>query len=339
MPEGLNISNRTRNTIIIVLALFLLFVCVSTFYNSRIWINRPFAGFVVLKNNLVPTVALPGWEGLNRGVKFGDVVVSADGKPVASGDELNEYVASKPPGSLVSYTINRRGRQLSLDVPVSVFTLKDNIFLFVFLVFLGSIFYSMGLVVFYLKPDTPAARAFLVNGVLVGATMAALPGYVTTHTNNFIILFSLPLIGPSFTLLGLYFPEVHKARNYYIALAFGIALPVAVLYNISFLNIKFFMVMDTIMIVLLSVTNPLGVWLMARSFYRSEDPMTRQKAKIAVYGLTMTAMISVVFVIGTLVFKQLSFFLFLPELLPVSSRVPADVSAGHRLRDFKGQPF
>jgi len=314
MPEGYLITNRVRNLIVMGLALLLIGVCALNFYAGRSWINRPFAGFVVLENNLIPAVAMPGWEGLGHGVKFGDIVVAADGKRIDSGVELNAYVASKQPGDPISYTIDRKGAELTLEVPVATFGLRDYAFVYLVFIFLGVEFCVMGLIVFFLKPNMPGARAFLANGVLLGLTLVAVPGYVTSHANLAVIitLVTMPLVGPSFVLMGLNFPEVKKSQKYWLALSFGPGIIVVILYLISRSDVKSFIIADTMMLVVMSVNNALGSFLVVRSFATSKDQLTRQKAKIVVYGLTLTVLICTVFVIGTLVFKILGFFMFLP---------------------------
>lgn len=60
----------------------------------------------------VYVVELSGDGGAKKaGIKEGDVIVAVDGKNVKTVNELQEKIASRNPGDLVSVTINRRGSQ------------------------------------------------------------------------------------------------------------------------------------------------------------------------------------------------------------------------------------
>ncbi|HUT55781.1 MAG TPA: ATP-binding protein [bacterium] len=309
-----------RNLIVSVLALFALGFSAYSIVAGRAWIGRPFPGFAVQRNNLVPVTAMPGWEGYRLGIKFGDVVTAADHEPVTSGDVLNAYAARLKPGTPVTYTVDRRGEKLDIIVPVSVFTLRDYLIFFLAINAIGLVFYSMGLVVFYLKPSSPASWAFLFNSVVVGMTLVAVPEYCTVH-RNIIPLLAMPYIGPSFVVLGLYFPEVSRARKYLLPLTLGIAAPITAFYVYYFEDIARFLVVDRIFLVFMGINNALGFYLMGRSFYRSTDQFMRQKAKMVIYGFSLTFALATPFAIGTLILKNFIFTwsLFLGLLmLPLS---------------------
>jgi len=57
-----------------------------------------------------------GEPAANAGLQPGDVVTSIDGKSIATGTQLRNWVASKAPGSSVVMSVNRNGKQLDLTV-------------------------------------------------------------------------------------------------------------------------------------------------------------------------------------------------------------------------------
>lgn len=216
--------------------------------------------------------------------------------------------------------MDRGGQKLDIAVPASVFTLRDYLIFFLAINVIGLIFYSTGLVVFSLKPNLPVSWAFLFNSVVVGMTLVAAPEYCTLH-RNIIPLLTMPYIGPSFVVIGLYFPNVSKARKYILPLTLGLALPVTVSYIYYFEDIARFLVVDAIMLVYITINNTLAFYLMGRSFYYAADQHTRQKAKMVIYGFGLAVALALPFVIGTLVLKNFIFTwsLFLGLLvLPMS---------------------
>jgi len=210
--EKIQITNRARNLIVLILALFFILLCAWCLMVTRSWINRPFPGFLVLKNNFVPILWLAEWEGSKRGIRYGDVIVAVNGQPITLADELDEIIAENKPGTPLTYTIRRGKQELQKTVPISVFTLRDYLICVPAPMLLGSPFFLMGLVVIYLKPRSPASWSFLLMGVVGSLTIGCLGEHCMTR-GNIIPLIGLPLIGPSFLLIGLYFPVEIKREN------------------------------------------------------------------------------------------------------------------------------
>lgn len=127
MPEKTYITKRVRNLTVGVLVLVYISLCAWSIATTRSWINRPFAGFLLMKNNIVPILWLSEWEGFKQGIKFGDLVVAVNDQPVSSSDEINEFVLDKKPGTRLTYTVRRGIRlkqRLQFSIPVSIFTIN-----------------------------------------------------------------------------------------------------------------------------------------------------------------------------------------------------------------------
>ena len=77
---------------------------------------------------------------------------------------------------------------------------------------LGALFFGSGLVVFYLRPNLPEGRAFLLLSGLAGLSFAAAPEHCATHINS-IMLFTLPALGPAVLIMGLYYPRKNRWRR------------------------------------------------------------------------------------------------------------------------------
>jgi len=316
----MKLSNRARNLIVVALGLIFISYCGYCLLMGSRWIDRPFPGFVFLNNKLVPTVNLPRWEGFAKGIRFGDIIVKADGVEFADGDAISDYVAGKAPGTVVTYSVRRGDAMVEIAVPVAVFTPRDWALLFPTLISFGLMFYAIGLAVFFLRPNAVASRVFLGFCVVAGLNLAGAPEYITTHTFP-ILLITLPLIGPSFMLFANYFPEANKRRKIYLALSFGSAAPIIVLYVALFHQVGRFVIVDMVMLVHLVSNNILATYVMARAFYTSENELTRQRGKVVILGLSLTLAGAMAFVIGHLIFKVMALFWLLPVaviILPIS---------------------
>ncbi|MDX5399848.1 MAG: trypsin-like peptidase domain-containing protein, partial [Actinomycetes bacterium] len=58
----------------------------------------------------------PGGPGDTAGIRPGDVILSIDGRPMTSPDEVIVYVRSRAPGDTLTLTIRRGGREEDVDV-------------------------------------------------------------------------------------------------------------------------------------------------------------------------------------------------------------------------------
>ena len=328
MPERIHLSNRVRNAVVVVLALFFISLCSWSVISTQSWIDRPFPGFLVLKNNLVAQVWLPEWEGFKRGLQVGDIIVSVDGQPVTNAAELDRIVMKSRLGDDLSYSVIRGRQEIEFTIPVSLFTQRDYLAVFGLFMFLGLGFFSIGLIVFYLKPRLLASWSFLLFGASVGITCASVPEYCTNH-KDILPLVGWPLVGPSVLLVSLYFPVTIERRSH-LATALFLATPfVAFFYFYSFwTDVSLFLVADSVFLVHAFLCAAYGVFLMCRSFLRTPDPLTRQKGKVVLFGFIVAVAGSLIGVVGTFVLKTMNVYHYY-WLFPAVFMIP--VSLGYAI--------
>ena len=319
--EGIShITARVRNFIVIIVALGFLFVIGHGFITAERILHRPFAGFLLLRNNFVPVLYLPEWDGFQGGIKEGDIVTAVNGRPVRSADEVRQIVWATAPGTALTYTVLRGGQRHEFSVPVSVFITRDMIILSFSWQLMGLIFIGSSLAVFYLRPNQPVSWAFLFHGIVAGYSTAAAPAYCIINSNN-LVLILVPLLGPSILVLSLYFPAEMKAPKKYFFALLALASLLIIFFNLYyFMDIPRFLVWDKISIGYTAVAFAGGSALMFRSFVRSRDTMVRQKAKIVVLGFVIGTLGCGVAMLGALVFKVINIsWMFIPmALAPVS---------------------
>ncbi len=130
--------------------------------------GKPFPGFFVMQNGIVPTVGLFHWTGMTHRMPFAARIVAADGRPVHSNADVYAHVASLPVGTEVEYTIERDGTRETRRVPTMLFQPFDyalTLGLFALNGFMGLL---AGFVVCFLRPHNAAARGFLLYGFFWG---------------------------------------------------------------------------------------------------------------------------------------------------------------------------
>jgi len=313
MSENIKIDNRLRNIIAILLSAFFIYVCVFSFVKTKSMINKPFPGFLALKNNVVSVLWLPDWEGFKRGIKVRDVILAVNEQPVKNSDELNDLVSKEKPGTILTYTVERGGHTFQTVVPVSLFTLSDFLQSYIPWTLVAVVFFSIGLAVFYMKPDSAASVAFLIFGCIGAFVNASFFEHCSTHF-SYLPMYLFPAFGPSVLLLSLYFPKVYETRKYFVALILVTVIPLIVMYRISFSNVHLFLLVDSVNLIYLVITFTLGVFLMCYSFFTATDPLIRQKGKMIIYGFIAMTLGGGMVLFGVLITKNLSFYwLILPS--------------------------
>jgi hypothetical protein len=151
---------------LVLVALGLALTCGVT--SSR-WIDTPFPGFFVMANRVIASVSLPHWPVAQQSHIHHHAVVAVNGRPVATSDELYAFVQRFPPGSPLTYTLEKDGHTSQITLASLTFTFKDYFLLFFAYVFNGLALALIGIGVWFLKPAAPASRA-LFTGSLAAAS-------------------------------------------------------------------------------------------------------------------------------------------------------------------------
>ena len=221
--------NRLASTIFYVLAGFMLFVCIVTWVSSLSWLNKPFAGFLVYKDAFVSASGQRDWPGPKAGIKFRERIVAVDGQPVGQGADLVNLVRKKPVGSEAIYQVESQGKTRKVSVPVVRFDISDflNVFLVPFIV--GFVLYLMGLVVYFLKPNTSTSWTFLILCFTLGTMiLAGLENQTSYHLVRFFYTINT-LYAFNFLHLFLIFPERKRIIEKFPIIEYLIYIPAVIL--------------------------------------------------------------------------------------------------------------
>lgn len=149
-------------------------IVVTCTLNSLWWINRPFPGFFLWENFLVPAVGDTDWTGYQAGIPFQSRLIAVRGQPVTTIFEVYRLAASVPVGTALSYTFAGGSLASAMTLPIPTMRLTAPEYLWTLGAYLGvgMLLTLLGLTVYFLRPDAPAARAMCSSGVLWGLYLA-----------------------------------------------------------------------------------------------------------------------------------------------------------------------
>jgi signal transduction histidine kinase len=265
-------------------------VALTCALSSLRWINRPFPGFFLWENFLVPAVGETDWTGYQAAIPFQSRLVAVEGAPVTTVADVYRLAASRPVGTLIRYTFiaESPASETTVSVPTMRFTASEYVMTLGIYLGVGVLLTLLGLVVYSLRPDAPAARAMCGGCVLWGL-------YLVTATDIFDPAWFRPLClllqatAPAALLhLALTFPTPRPVLGRHPQLrwapyATGVALGVVhnILFDRSFAATLALNRVDAFAM----VTN--GLLLLgslAHSFFYSPSAAARQRVKIATFG-------------------------------------------------------
>jgi signal transduction histidine kinase len=203
--------------------------------SSTRWLYATFPGFFVLGNRVVASVGFPHWSVAQQELDlYQKMVVAVNGQAVATSEELYALVRQRPPGSLLTYTLQKQERTYTVTLPSQTFTWRDYNLLFGTSVALGLACALLGIAVWFLKPYDLAARSFCVASLALGTfSITVLDLYGPSHFFHLHAL-SEALFPFAFIHLALVFPvdRGHRFRAQLLSLPFVLALVLAGAYEL-----------------------------------------------------------------------------------------------------------
>lgn len=135
-------------------------ILAASVLQSLEWLDRPFPGFLVMDNGVVPSVSGYRWPP-DKSVLFHSLVVAVDDRPVTSGADVYAYVARKPLGTAIEYTLSSSGRQFTLTLPSLEFTAVDYVQVYAILLVIAALSLFVGVTVGIMQPTARQARVYL----------------------------------------------------------------------------------------------------------------------------------------------------------------------------------
>jgi signal transduction histidine kinase len=149
-------------------ALTLLPVVGLAAYATLGWTTRPFPGFFLMQNAVVPTVSRDDWTGVTSGLPYHAQIIAVDGHPVITGSDVYEHVAALPVGTPIAYRYHKDGEPRRIVVPSMEFDVADYWLVIGVLLAFGVMAIGTGLFVVTVQPTHEAARVFFLMLLAVG---------------------------------------------------------------------------------------------------------------------------------------------------------------------------
>jgi len=201
------------------------------------WFQTPFLGGFIEQTMVVNMSGRADWA-LNRavnalrppgGTHFGYQVLSIDGQPVRSAQDVQHILAAHQPGEEVTLTLRApQGTQVEVTVPLGHFPPTDQWFYFFIPYLIGLTYLLAGAWVFTLRRHDQAGRAFALFATTAGTTIASVFNVYTTHELTTLWTVLLGVVGGSLINLALVFPQRGRSiqrRPWLAWLGYFIAFP------------------------------------------------------------------------------------------------------------------
>ena len=176
--------------------------------NALTLVDKTFPGFLMNERMAISNVGQYHWSGSQAGLKFPDKLLEVDGVAVLSPRELEDIVRQKPIGTRVTYTVQRDGEIIKVEIPTMRFTWLDLVMTYG-ATFLAGIFYiTIGSIVFVLKLNTRVSWVFFIACFLLSLYSITNFDLVSTQY-GFIrgIMIAQAFLPAAFLHFGLYFPR------------------------------------------------------------------------------------------------------------------------------------
>lgn len=192
-------------------------------WESATWIGAPFPGFLLTPERLVSVLTLPGWP--DTWAAWREQVTAVGDHRVTTPAQVSGVLGTMPTDAPVTVTLTAvDGSERSLTVPIRIFAPSEYAVLFGGLIANGLIWIALALLVWWRKPQAPAAAAFLVTGLAIGFLAVTAPGAVSNGLFVRIELLAQTLAGAGLLHLAMVFPT-DRLRSLRGAGLFAIYLP------------------------------------------------------------------------------------------------------------------
>jgi hypothetical protein len=239
-----------------------------------------------MANRVIASVSLPHWPVAHYSHIYQQAVVAVNDQPVSSSQQLYALVRSLPPGSPLTYTLEKDGHSSQLTLPSVTFTLKDYFLLFVAYLFNGLALALIGIKVWFLKPATPASRALLSLSVTGGFFAITAADLYSPHW-----FFRLHVLGEAFFPAGLIhlalvFPvdRLRRYRSVFLSLPYLAALILGVTYELLLYQPPAYSLIHNLCMVYAGIG---GLALLAAiiwNYWSAVSLLVRQRTRIILLG-------------------------------------------------------
>jgi diguanylate cyclase (GGDEF)-like protein len=153
---------RWRDPVFVALAGVLLLVAAIGAFGSTRWVDRPFAGFLLLENRVVASAGLTSWPGTATGEIYQHELIAVDGRPLARAEALQAYVETLPIGTPVHYRLRSGDGEIERVIATQRFTATDWTLLFGLYLLNGLAIGGVALCIWFLRGGDRVSRGIVI---------------------------------------------------------------------------------------------------------------------------------------------------------------------------------
>ena len=256
--------------------------------NSADRIGRAYPGFFVWENLLVPAVGETSWTGVSSGLRYHSWVRSVDGEAVRNAREFNALLEGRAAGEPVRYGLEKDGVTYSISARLMAMDFRAWVSVLGIYLFEALALLVLGLIVLYMKPRNKGAEAlfiFCIGLSLYIATSTDLFGPYLFRVPYFFLITAQPA-GICFMLS--HFPLARQRKpveSWVIAFSVLAGLGIGAASNYAFhANHSLLMLLDRITHILIAVFATGGIGFFSWHFFKTRNPLARQRAKVVALG-------------------------------------------------------
>jgi len=276
---GLSFWNKFDLGVIGLLAIFLMVVCYAQAWDL---LGKPFTGFQLLKNRAVV-------EGLKSGMKPMDLIIAVEGKEVKSSAEIMEIVRAVPMGTVLNYTVLRKGGTIDVPVKTRLFSPHGFFWMIVMNFAVGIGYLLIGMITFVKKATQKNRWIFLILCIAVFISRITNFDFYSSHRFTELFLFSWVLMAAIYFHFGLSYPEEKafiKNRPWLVSVPYYVSIILFIFFISAFYSPTDGLILFSgalfgyfaLSFVVLLVS-------LAHSSLRGSSPINRMRAKVVFFGL------------------------------------------------------
>ncbi len=282
---------RRHDPLFLFAAFSLLAVTVIGGVQSSAWIGKTFPGFLVLENRVIASAGLGDWPATQGGEIYQREVVAVDGTSLARVADLHAYVEQLPPGTPVSYRLNRDGTTTEYVVATRRFSGVDYALLFGSYLFAGLGLGIVALTIRYMRREDRSATSSAFCLWLMGMwalTATDLYGpYRLFRLHSFLecFLFAAAL------QLAFVFPYRRAwlaRRPSLLAVPYGAAGALALVTQIGLQDPDTYVATHLFSMEALAVSMVVLIAMQVQAYFKPPDFRARQRVKVLVIGSLAT---------------------------------------------------
>lgn len=294
----------TKSAFVSVATLALSFVAVALISVS-VQVGQLAPGFVVWDNLVVPAVTSSGGTD-GASVPLRATITAVDGASVVDAGQLRSLVRAAPPGTTFRYRYLHDGKAGEVEVRSLVLRWRHVRPYLIPYLLNGVVLFAAALAVFYLRPDLPAAHAFLALAFTFGGmVILALDAFSSFWLER--LCFALDSLVPAALLhFALCFPEQRaliRRHRWLLALPYIACVPWAVLQNVYLsgaperhLQVSGWVYSADAVAALAVVAS------LVETAWRSRNPVARQQVKAVAAGMTIASVIPALSILATVLY-------------------------------------